>query len=80
MESFTLLVVGEKLPPHRHLHKLSKKFITIFLKEREKEAFREVDYYQILVAEHDFGDEHRECIYAPVIPVHRVFLHQVETI
>jgi hypothetical protein len=39
MEQLTLLFFGEKLPPSRHLHRLSNKFINLFLKEREKESF-----------------------------------------
>lgn len=80
MANLTLLLFGQKLPPHRHLHKLANKFINIYLKEREKETFRESDYYEILVEEHYFGDEQREFIYRPIIPVHKDFLYQVESI
>lgn len=80
MENLTLLLLGQKLPPHRHLHKLSNKFINIFLKECEKETFRESDYYEILVEERYFGDKQREFIYAPIIPVHKDFLYQIESI
>ncbi len=74
------LLFGDKLPPHRHLHKLSNKFVDIFLKEREKETIRESDYYEIIVEEHYLGDEQREYIHAPIIPVHKDFLHQIEAI
>ncbi len=80
MEKLTLLLFGENFPPHRHLHKLSNKFINIFLKEREKEQFRESDYYEVLIEERYLGDEQREYLYTPVIPIHKDFLHQVESI
>ncbi|WP_028393921.1 hypothetical protein [Bacillus cihuensis] len=78
MEELILLLFGENIPPHRHLHKLSNKFINIFLKEREK--VRESDYYLIFVEERYFGDQQREYINAPAIPIHKDFLHQVESI
>jgi|GEM_PF-5049295 len=80
MESLTLLLFGENIPPRRHLHKLSNKFINIFLKERQKETFNEADYYEIIVEEQYLGDQQRETIYCPVIPVHKDFLYQVEAI
>jgi len=80
MEKLILLLFGDKIPPHRHLHKLSNKFINIFLKEREKGPFRESEYYLIFVEERYFGDEQREYINAPAIPIHKDFLHQVESI
>ena len=81
MEQLTLLLFGEKLPPSRHLHKLSNKFINLFLKEREKEAFRESDYYVVFIEEHYLGDEQRKLIFPPpAIPVHKDFLHQVQSI
>lgn len=80
MEKFTLLLFGERLPPHRHLHKLSNKFINIFLREREKEKFSESDYFEIFIEERYLGEEPREYIYAPVIPIHKDFLYQVESI
>ncbi|WP_374963126.1 hypothetical protein [Lysinibacillus sp. RS5] len=80
MENLTLLLFGHKLPPHRHLHKLSNKFINIFLKEREKETFNESDYYVVIIEERYFGDEQREYLYRPVIPVHKDFLYQVQSI
>ncbi|MGD6942899.1 hypothetical protein ACQCT6_12765 [Cytobacillus gottheilii] len=80
MKRLTLLLFGPNLPPPRHLHKLSNKFIKIFLKEREKETFRECDYYQVEVEVEYFGDKQREYAFSPVIPVHRDFLHQVEKI
>lgn len=80
MEELTLLLFGENLPPQRHLHKLSNKFINIFLRESEKETFRESDYYVIFVEVRYFGDKQREYIYNPAIPVHKDFLHQIESI
>ena len=80
MESLTLLLFGKNIPPQRHLHKLSNKFINIFLKERQKETFNEADYYEIIVEEQYLGNQQRETIYCPVIPVHKDFLYQVEAI
>ncbi|MED3802173.1 hypothetical protein P4562_09550 [Lysinibacillus xylanilyticus] len=80
MEQLILLLFGEKLPPSRHLHKLSNKFINLFLKEREKESFRESDYYVVYIEEYYFGDEQRKSIFPPAIPVHKDFLHQVQSI
>lgn len=80
MANLTLLLFGQKLPPHRHLHKLTHKFINIYLKEREKETFKESDYYEILLEEYYFGDKQRDFIYPPIIPVHKDFLYQVESI
>lgn len=80
MEELILLLFGERIPPHRHLHKLSNKFINLFLKEHEKDTFRESDYYLVFVEERYFGDEQREYINTPAIPIPKDFLHQVESI
>lgn len=80
MDSLTLLLYGEKIPPHRHLHKLSNKFINIFLKERKKDTFRESKYYEVIIEEQYFGNEEREFLTSPIIPVHKDFLQQVVSI
>lgn len=74
MKSLTLLIYGENIPPHKHLHKLGNKFINQFMKARQSIDFSDEDYYEVIVDEQPLNSTKRNYIAAPIIPIHKSYL------
>lgn len=75
METKVVLLYGEALPPFKHIEKIINKYYKYYLSDKDKEGFKEDNYYDIWIEERHTGlDAREERYYTPTVSVKIEFL------
>lgn len=77
VKPLTLLIYGNKIPSHKHLHKLGIKFINHFMKVRNTVDFNDEEYYEVTIEEQSLNSTERNYITAPILPIHKNYLQNL---